>query len=99
MIRHLVLWKLTPAALAEGKDIVVEKLRASARNMVGKIPGLLTSEVGLNRAEGPHDLIFYCEFENAAAIPAYLVHPLHEEHRRMAASWVTGRETVDLEAD
>jgi hypothetical protein len=99
MIRHVVLWKCTPAALEEGNNTVIEKLRASAQNMVGKIPGLLKSEVGPNLAEGPHDLVFYCEFENAAAIPGYLVHPLHEEHKRMAASWVENRETVDLEAD
>jgi hypothetical protein len=105
LIRHLVLWKLTPAALEQGRDEVLQKLRASARNMVGKIPGLIKSEVALNLAQnahlagGGHDLIFYCEFETAAAIPAYLIHPLHEAHKSMAAAWVENRETVDVEAN
>ncbi|MDR1177504.1 MAG: Dabb family protein [Spirochaetaceae bacterium] len=50
MLKHLVLWTLTEKARAEGLSQAVSRLGDSARNMVGKIPGLLASEVYLNKA-------------------------------------------------
>jgi hypothetical protein len=50
MLKHLVLWTLTEKARAEGLSGVVSRLGDSARNMTGKIPGLLASEVYLNKA-------------------------------------------------
>jgi hypothetical protein len=98
MIRHIVLWKLTAAALAEGKEKVVEILHRSAQNMAGKIPGLLASGAGLNLSrDSPHDLVFYAEFEKIEDIPVYMSHPLHEAHKALAVSWVEARETADLE--
>lgn len=102
MLKHLVLWTLTEKAEAEGIPQLVLKLNASAENMVGKIPGLITSKVYLNLAapqpgEEFRNLVFYSEFENQTALAAYQEHPLHRAHREMAASYVRNRETVDFE--
>jgi heme-degrading monooxygenase HmoA len=96
MIRHLVLFTLTDKAREEGLETVVEKLRRSAVSMAGKIPGLLMVELILNRAKSsPHDLIFYSEFEDTAALEGYQHHPIHEEHKRFAQDYVSNPETVD----
>jgi hypothetical protein len=98
MIRHLVLWTLTDEAKAEGIPEVIAKLDRSAKNLAGKIPGLLSSEVKPNLfTENPHDLIFYSEFEKLSDIDIYQNHPLHLEHKAMAAKYVTNRENVDIE--
>jgi hypothetical protein len=113
MLTHLVLWTLTEKARAEGLALTAAKLNASAENMTGKIPGLVSSRVYLNtaahenaaseNAEAPsagefRDLVFYSEFESQEALAAYQEHPLHRAHREMAAPYVRNRETVDFEA-
>jgi hypothetical protein len=50
MLKHLVLWTLTEKAEAEGLARTAACLNASAENMVGKIPGLVSSRVYLNLA-------------------------------------------------
>jgi hypothetical protein len=101
MLKHLVLWTLSEKAEQDGIDKVLRTLAASAGNMVGKIPGLIKSEVHLNRAlpEGGafHNLVFYSEFESPADLAAYQEHALHRAHREMAAAYVQNRETVDFE--
>jgi len=93
MIRHIVLFTLTEKARQEG---VVEMLRSSAESMLGKIPGLLTVELNLNRAQNsPHDLIFYSEFEDLQSLEAYQTHPLHEAHKQLASEYVSNPETAD----
>jgi hypothetical protein len=50
MLKHMVLWTLTEKAEAEGLARTAAKLNASAENMAGKIPGLVSSHVYLNLA-------------------------------------------------
>jgi len=97
MIRHLALFTLTDKARDEGLETVLEKLRRSAVNMVGKIPGLLKVELNFNGAKSsPHDLVFYSEFEDSAALDAYQHNPIHEEHKRFAKEYVGNQEIVDI---
>jgi heme-degrading monooxygenase HmoA len=100
MIRHIVLWGLNEKAKAEGIQEVAAKLDASARNMVGKIPGLLKSEVRLNcSAEAVHDLVLYSEFESEEYLAPYVNHPVHQAHRQLTRNYVTNREAADIPAD
>jgi quinol monooxygenase YgiN len=97
MIRHLALFTLTGKARDEGLERVLDKLRHSAENMVEKIPGLLMVELGLNGSKNsPHDLVFYSEFEDLAALNEYQHNPLHEDHKQFAREYVENQEIVDL---
>jgi quinol monooxygenase YgiN len=97
MIRHLALFTLSDKARDEGIEKVLDKLRHSAENMVGKIPGLIKAELSLNGAKNsPHDLVFYSEFEDLAALDGYQHNPIHEEHKRFAKDYVTNQEVVDI---
>ncbi|MDR3283761.1 MAG: Dabb family protein [Treponema sp.] len=97
MIRHLVLWNLTDEAKAQIQE-TAEILDKSARNMVGKIPGLLKSEVRVNQAGDPHELILYSEFESPADLKPYIDHPVHQKHRKLVHTFIQGREVADIEA-
>lgn len=98
MVRYIVLWSLTPAALDEGAENVAEKLDASVKALVGKIPGLRHAEVRLNELrDTPHDLLFYTEFDQKEDIEPYRRHPLHVAHAQMASAYVTNREVMETE--
>ena len=96
MIRHIVIFTLTEKAKQEGLEGVLEKIRSSAENMAAKIPGLLTAELNLNRAKSsPHDLVFYSEFADIQALEAYQTNPIHEEHKKSFADYVSNPEIID----
>lgn len=57
----------------------------SAKNLVGKIPGLIKAEIGENFADSDCDFVFYAEFERMENIPAFQVHPLHVAHKERSA--------------
>jgi len=99
MIRHLALFTLSDKARDEGLEKVLDKLRNSAVNMVGKIPGLLRIELNFNEAKNsPHDLVFYSEFEDLAALDGYQHNSIHEEHKRFARDYVGNQEIVDIQS-
>ncbi|MHA0857420.1 Dabb family protein [Paenibacillus sp. CMAA1364] len=76
MIKHIVLFKL--------KDSSIESIKRTAdvlRNMEGKIPELLSIEVGIDimRSDRSYDISLMTEVASLEALHAYQVHPLHQE--------------------
>jgi hypothetical protein len=84
MIKHVVFWKLKDqaegATKAENAALIKRKLEA----LRGRIPGLLTIEVGLDveRSPAAWDVVLYSEFTDQAALDGYQKHP---EHAAVAA--------------
>jgi len=96
MIRHIALWTLTESAHQEGLDAAVKKLNASAKMMLGKIPGLIHVEIIRNLAsDSAHDVLLYSELENQEALTSYATHPEHLAHKERAKNYVGNREIVD----
>jgi len=64
VIRHVVLWRLTPEGLGRFADI-----EAALRSQLGRIPGLQRIEVGRNFAQGRRtvDFALICDFEDREA--------------------------------
>ena len=78
MIRHILFWKFNEQTRAgQNTGELIRRMDRSARNMVGKIDGLLRAEVGENTAGGPWDFIFYSELTDQAALDAYQNPPPH----------------------
>jgi heme-degrading monooxygenase HmoA len=76
MITHIVLFKLkdrTPESVAVTKGVLA--------NMEGKIPGMLSIEVGTDvlHSERSYDIALVTKFESMADLDAYQVHPVHKE--------------------
>lgn len=91
MVKHIVLWRLKNKA-----DVAHAK--RELESMRGKIPGLLSLEVGLNFAEGsPVDLGLYSEFIDRAALEAYADHPVHAPVKKFVGSLVAERWVLDYE--
>lgn len=97
MIRHILFWKLTEEVKRSGRNQeAIAFVADSVGTMVGKIDGMLTAELGENKAGGDYDLIFYSEFRDKESLEAFKNHPLHAAHRDRCKNYVTGRLAGDL---
>jgi hypothetical protein len=80
VVKHIVLWKLRKSALgkskAENAKLIKEKLEA----LNGKIPGLLSLEVGFDfsKTRSSADIAAYCTFANREDLDNYQIHPEHK---------------------
>ena len=92
MIKHIVLWRLKNKA-------DVARVKQELESMRGKIPGLLSLEVGVNFAESsPVDVGLYSEFTDRAALNAYADHPVHAPVKQLVGGLVAERWVLDYEA-
>lgn len=99
MVRHILFWRFSDAVTAENRAAVLEQMSASVRNMVGKIDGLLSCEIGENQIGADCDFVFYATFTSFDALHAFQNHPLHLAHKQMAAPFVQGRLAADYCVD
>jgi len=92
MIKHIVMWKLRNKADAE---IIKDNLEALA----GKIPGLLSVEVGIDfsNSEQSADVVLYSELESREALAAYQAHPEHQAVIPLIKAAAVSRTVVDYE--
>lgn len=92
MVKHIVLWRLKNKA-------DVARIRQELESMRGKVPGLMSLEVGLNFAENsPVDIGLYTEFKDRAALEAYADHPVHVPVKQSVGPLVADRWVLDYEA-
>jgi quinol monooxygenase YgiN len=92
MIKHIVMWKLRNKADAE---IIKDNLEA----LVGKIPGLLKLEVGIDFSDSEQsaDVVLYSELESREALAAYQSHPEHQTVIPLVKAAAVSRTVVDYE--
>lgn len=93
MIKHIVIWTLNHASDAERFKSQLE----TCRNLV---PGMGVFEVATKTAQLPSsgDVVLYSEFESAAALNAYQVHPHHQEVAAALGLLRQSRLHIDYEA-
>jgi quinol monooxygenase YgiN len=98
MIKHIAMWKLR---LADGqdKDAAFARIQAALAAQVGRIPGLLESEAGLNFkvSSKAMDVAVYTVFTDRAALEAYHQHPVHQETRSKVDGFLEQGCMVDYE--
>jgi quinol monooxygenase YgiN len=100
MIRHIVMWRVrgeTPHERQEARRLVKE----SFEGLRGRIPGMLTLEVGLDLSDVDYacDAVLVTEFDSQAALDAYATHPEHLRVRERLGDIRTARFQVDYAAD
>ncbi|WP_068081280.1 Dabb family protein [Novosphingobium rosa] len=96
MIRHIVMWDVrgdTP----EEKAGAAAHIKAGFEALTGRIPGLLTLEIGIGRSRIDYacDLVLQSEFESWQALEAYATHPEHLRLRDAVAGLRIARHQVD----
>ncbi|MES2363742.1 MAG: Dabb family protein [Pseudomonadota bacterium] len=99
MIKHIVMWNVRgDTALEKAQGIA--RLQRSFAGLLGKIPGLLFLEIGVDssRIDYACDVVLYSEFESQAALDAYGSHPEHLRVKQELADLRTARHQVDYES-
>ena len=92
MIKHIVLFNVKEG---EDKDAVAAVAKAALEPLVGRIPGLISLEVG--RCFAGCDFALYSTLESKEALAVYAPHPLHEEAKSHFFHLLSGRMAADYE--
>lgn len=78
MVRHVILWKLKESLSEEEKRKVSADMKANLEDLVGKVPGLISLEVGIMPlASSNADVMLDSVLESEEALKGYAVHPDH----------------------
>jgi ABC-type molybdenum transport system ATPase subunit/photorepair protein PhrA len=77
MFKHVIMWKIEESPLS--KEETANKMKDLLESLNGKIPGLVSIEVGINtlEAENTFDVVFTGTFESKEAYENYSKHPEH----------------------
>ncbi len=92
MVKHIVMWKLR-----DKRDASQIKARLDA--LAGRIPGLLSIEVGIDflESEASADLVLVAKLEDRDALAAYQLHPEHQAVVPLVKAAATARTVVDYD--
>jgi hypothetical protein len=98
MIRHVVLWRLKSTD-DDSRKRDFDLIRTALEAQVGRIPGLLSIEAGLNFSAGRRavDFALVSQFENAESLAAYHKHPAHWDTRAIVDPLIADHWIADYE--
>ena len=99
MIKHIVMWNLKGDTPDE-KATSISRLKAAFEGLVGKIPGLLHMEIGVDMSGVDYacDVVLYSEFDSPDALAAYASHPEHLRVKELVGEMRIARHQVDYHA-
>ena len=97
MVKHVVMWRLKPEAEGAGKAENAARIKASLEALRGRVPGLLSLEVGLNvePSAAAYDLVLVSTHESPEALAAYQAHPEHQKAGEFIGKVRSDRVVVD----
>ncbi|CVI64052.1 Dabb family protein (plasmid) [Agrobacterium leguminum] len=96
MIKHIVMWNVRCES-EEQREATALDLKSRFEGLIGKIPGLITLEVGIDfsRVSYACDVVLYSEFQDKDSLAAYAEHPAHLRVREELKDVRTARYQVD----
>ncbi|WP_150307167.1 Dabb family protein [Planctomonas psychrotolerans] len=96
-IRHVVSWKLT-ATDADTNREHRETITAALESLPALIPEIRSFTIGSNvvESDAAYDLVLIADYDDEAALDAYIVHPEHERVRGIIGPLVAARSVVDF---
>jgi hypothetical protein len=79
MVKHIVFWKLKDKALGKSKTENARLIKEKLEALNGRIPGLLSLEVGFDfsQTHDSADIALCSTFANREDLDAYMEHPEH----------------------
>jgi hypothetical protein len=97
MLKHIVLFKLKPAAEGASKEENAKKIKRDLEALKGKIPQIRHLEVGINTvpSDAAYDVAIYSEFANEADLAIYAKHPEHVKVAEFVGKVRESRVVVD----
>lgn len=99
MIKHIVLWTLKGKADGIDKQEAITKMKTKLQSLTGKIDGLLSLQVGLNKntSQDAYDICLVTEHSSWEALQQYQDHPLHKEVAAYVGEVRKNRAVADYE--
>lgn len=99
MVKHIVFWKLKETSHGNSKELNAKIIKEKLESLIGKIPGLLVMEVGIDFSctESSSDLVLYSEFESKKDLENYQEHPEHKAVMPFIMEARSERRVVDYE--
>lgn len=99
MIKHIVMWKLSPLSEQKTKKENAEKIKVMLENLRQYIPQINKIEVGINfnESDAAYDVVLYSEFASADDLQIYQKHPEHIKVAEFIAKVKTDRVVADYE--
>jgi hypothetical protein len=79
MVKHIILWTLSPELTEEQKQQIKAGIKEGLEGLVGKVPGLLDVKVNISGrlASSNADVMLDSTLESEEALKGYAVHPEH----------------------
>ena len=99
MVKHIVLWRLKDNAHGNDLQTNAYLLKEKLEGLRGRIPGLLTIEVGIDfsSTDSSANLMLYSEFLDREALKSYQAHPEHQALIPFIGEATRERRLVDYE--
>ena len=98
MIKHIVLFQLKAFATETEKLEKLRSLKQGLNGLMGKVPGLLSIEAGINiNPDEQYDLALTTTFASMDDLHAYAVHPDHKAVGAKIGESLERRACVDFE--
>lgn len=100
MVKHIILWTLSPELSAEEKTDIKADIKEGLEALAGVVPGLVDAKV---HTEGrldtsTADIMLDSTLTDAEALKAYAVHPAHVEvAEKRVKPFVIQRVCLDFE--
>lgn len=93
MVKHIVFWKVKDS---NDKQKNIDRMIEMLTNLVGKIDGLVSVEMGYNfNASSDYDVVLYAALKNAAALKYYQNHPEHIKCKEFIGNITDSRVAAD----
>lgn len=92
MVKHIVMWKMKDCP---EKETNMEQMKKMLVDLVGKVPGLISAEVGFNFNPNGFDIVLYSELESKEALDVYQDHPEHQKVKEFVHTVITDRVVTD----
>ena len=100
MVKHIVMFKFLDNAFGRTKDENVNIAANMLKDLQGKVPTLISSEVQINSKSANqtnYDLVLVSDFNDFQGLEEYIVHPLHKAVGEFMKDVRESRACVDYE--
>lgn len=99
MVKHIVMWRLKDPAPGRTRMQDALEIKRLLEDLAGRIPGLVTVEVGINELPGEDaaELVLYSEFDSYETLRVYAEHPAHVEVAAKVKQLRSERRVIDYQ--
>jgi hypothetical protein len=99
VLRHIVMWKLKEHAEGASRAENAQKLKAKLETCRSIVKGQGHFEVGTGQPgyEATYDVVLVSDFDDKAALQAYIDHPKHVALKEFIATIREARQCIDYE--